>query len=192
MPHWIEKGETHDERLSSERAKKYPLLIISNHPRWRLHAQCDDISWTREMATCKVKGSDGYMYEPVWLNPRDAANRDIKNGDIVKVRNERGIILGGAYITERIMPGVAYMDHGARCDWIIPGEVDRGGAINLIAPGGTTSKNCAGQATSGYLVEVEKLDMAQMEEWRDKYPEAFDREYDPASGLRFNAWIDGA
>ena len=33
--------------------------------------------------------------------------------------------------------------------------------------------------------------MAQMEEWRTKYPEAFAREYDPASGLRFNAWIDG-
>ena len=30
-----------------------------------------------------------------------------------------------------------------------------------------------------------------MEEWRKKYPEAFAREYDPASGLRFNAWVEG-
>jgi anaerobic selenocysteine-containing dehydrogenase len=192
IPQWIEKGETHDERLSSARAKRYPLLMISNHPRWRLHAQCDDISWTREAATCKVRGYDGYMYEPLWLNPQEAAKRDIKHGDIVKVYNERGIVLGGAYVTERLMPGVAYMDHGARCDWIIPGEVDRGGAINLIAPGGTTSKNCAGQATSGYLVEVEKLDMKQMQNWREKYPEAFEREYDPASGLRFGGWVEKA
>ena len=98
-------------------------------------------------------------------------------------------MLGGAYITERMMPGVAYIDHGARVDSIVPGKLDRGGAINLISPEGITSKNSAGMATSGYLVEVEKVSMAQMEEWREQYPDAFEREYDPASGLRFNAWI---
>jgi anaerobic selenocysteine-containing dehydrogenase len=189
IPKWIEKGPTHDERISSKRAKKYPLLMMSNHGRWRVHAQCDDISWTREIETCKVKGWDGYMYEPLWLNPKTAAERGIKNGDIVKIYNERGIVLGGAYVTERMMPGVAYMDHGARVDSIVPGKLDRGGAINLISPIGISSKNAAGMATSGYLVEVEKVSMAQMEEWRNKYHEAFDREYDPASGLRFNAWI---
>jgi trimethylamine-N-oxide reductase (cytochrome c) len=81
------------------------------------------------------------------------------------------------------------MDHGARCDWIIPGELDRGGAINLISPEGTVSKNAPGQATSGYLVEVKKVSSAQMEEWRKSYPAAFNKEYDPASGLRFNAWV---
>ncbi len=191
VPHWIEKGITHDERLSSERAKKYPLLLISNHPRWRLHAQCDDVSWTREAPTCKVKGYDGYMYEPVWLHPSEAAKRGIKSGDILKVFNERGAVLGGAHVTERIRSGVVYMDHGARCDWIIPGELDRGGAINLISPAGMISKNCTGQATSGYLVEVENVSMKQMEEWRKRYAEAFQREYDPASGLRFNAWVEG-
>jgi hypothetical protein len=30
---------------------------------------------------------------------------------------------------------------------------------------------------------------AEMEEWRKLYPEAWEREYDPASGLRFNAWV---
>jgi trimethylamine-N-oxide reductase (cytochrome c) len=189
IPKWIEKGPTHDERISSERAKKYPLLLMSNHPRWRLHAQCDDISWTREIRTCKVKGSDGYMYEPLWLNPKTADERGIKEGDIVKAYNERGSVLCGARVWERVMPGVSYVDHGARLDWIIPGKLDRGGAINLISPDGVISKNCAGQATSGYLVEVEKVSMAQMEEWRKQYPEAFEREYAPASGLRFNAWV---
>ena len=190
IPKWIEKGESHDERLSSERARAYPLLQMSNHGRWRVHAQCDDISWTREAPTCKVKGSDGYMYEPLWIHPKTAAERGIKNGDIVKSYNERGAVLGGAYVTERIMPGVVYMDHGARCDWIIPGRLDRGGAINLISPTGTISKRAAGMAVSGYLVEVEKVTMAQMEEWRQKYPDEFEKEYDPASGLRFNAWVE--
>jgi len=189
IPKWIEKSETHDERLSSKKAEKYSLLLVSNHPRWRMHAQCDDISWTREIPTCKVRGWDGYMYEPIWINPKDALKREISSGDIVKIHNERGIVLGGAYITERIMPGVVSQDHGARCDWIIPGELDRGGANNLISPSGLVSKNCGGEVTSGFLVEVEKVTKLKMEEWEKLYPEAFKKEYEPGSGLHFNAWI---
>jgi molybdopterin guanine dinucleotide-containing S/N-oxide reductase-like protein len=141
MPKWIEKSETHDERISSDRARMFPLLMMSNHGRWRVHSQCDDISWTREALTCKVKGWDGYMYEPLWINPSDAASRGIKNGDIVKAYNERGVVLCGALVWERVMPGVVYVDHGARADFIIPGKLDRGGAINLISPVGLSSKN---------------------------------------------------
>jgi molybdopterin guanine dinucleotide-containing S/N-oxide reductase-like protein len=191
IPKWIEKSETHDERLSSERARKYPLLQMSNHGRWRTHSQADDVSWSREAPTCKVKGPDGYMYEPLWLNPQTAAERDIKSGDIVMAYNERGAVLCGAYVTERIMPGVSYVDHGSRCDWIIPGKLDRGGAINLISNTQVASKHAAGQATSGYLVEVERVTLAQMEEWKEQYPDAFEREYEPAYGLRFNAWVEG-
>jgi anaerobic selenocysteine-containing dehydrogenase len=190
IPRWIEKSETHDERISGARAEKYPLLMMSNHGRWRVHAQCDDIPWTREIRTCKVKGKDGYMYEPLWIHPSTAKKRGIKNGDIVKAFNERGAVLGGAIVWERIKPGVVYMDHGARVDWIIPGSLDRGGAVNLISPNGIVSKHCPGMATSGYLVDVEKVSMSQMEEWEKQYSEAFKREYDPASGLRFNAWVE--
>jgi molybdopterin guanine dinucleotide-containing S/N-oxide reductase-like protein len=188
-PRWIEKGHSHDERLSCERAKKYPLLIMSNHGRWRVHAQGDDIQWTREAPTAKVKGWDGYLYEPIWINPEDAAKRGIRNGDIIKVFNERGTVLTGAIVWERVRPGVVYVDHGARVDPIVPGRVDRGGAINLISPYNTVSRNCPGIAESGFLVEVARVTMAEMEEWKRQYPEAFAREYDPASGLRFEAWV---
>jgi anaerobic selenocysteine-containing dehydrogenase len=173
------------------RAEKYPLLMVSNHPRWRSNANLDDISVLREIPTCKVKGPDGYMYEPVWIHPSDAEKRGIKHGDIVKVYNERGVVLGGAYVTERTMPGVVHQDHGARVDPIIPGKVDRGGANNLICPGRTTSTNTQGQASSSFLVEVERVTQAEMDEWKEKYPEAFEREYDSAFGLCFNAWIEG-
>ncbi len=191
MPMWIEKGETHDENLSSERSKLYPLLVMSNHSRWRVHAQCDDIPWTREAATCKVKGFDGYLYEACWLNPRDAEKRGLKDGDIIKVFNERGATLCGARVFERIMPGVISIDHGARADYIVPGKLERGGAINTIAPEGLTSKHCAGQATTGFLADVERVSPEQMGRWMSEYPEAFNREYDPASGLRFDRWIEG-
>jgi trimethylamine-N-oxide reductase (cytochrome c) len=123
------------------------------------------------------------------MNPEDAEKRGIKNGDIIRVYNERGSVLCGALVWERIMPGVISIDHGARVDYIIPGKLDRGGAINTIAPRGLVSKHCGGQATSGFLAEVERVDQAQMEEWKTSYPDAFNREYDAASGLRFNAWI---
>jgi anaerobic selenocysteine-containing dehydrogenase len=181
VPHWIEKGESHDESLSSDRAKKYPLLIMSNHGRWRVHAQCDDISWTREALTCKVTGPDGYKYEPLWMNPADAAAKGIDNGDVVKIYNERGAVLGGAYVSQRLMPGVVYMDHGARYDPIVPGELDRGGAINTITPHNVTSKNATGMVVSGFLVEVERADLDKL---RKKYPEAFNRPYNAGAGLR--------
>jgi anaerobic selenocysteine-containing dehydrogenase len=189
VPHWIEKGESHDEALSSKRARKYPLLVMSNHPRWRCHAQCDDISWTRETPTGKVIGPDGYKYEPIWMNPKDAEIRGINSGDVVQIFNERGIVLVGAYVTQRVMPGVVYIDHGARYDPIVPGKIDRGGAINTITPHNITSRNATGMVVSGFLAEVS---LASLDELRKKYPEAFQRKYDPAAGLRFDAWIEGS
>jgi len=91
-----------------------------------MHAQGDDMTWNRECPTMKVKGPDGYLYEPVWVNTAEAASRGIAHGDIVKIYNERGIVLGGGYVTERLMPGVAYMDHGARWDPIIPASWTEG------------------------------------------------------------------
>jgi len=181
VPHWIPYGESHQESQQHPRAKKYPLLLMSNHPRWRVHAQLDDVTWFREIPTCKVKGPDGYLYQPLWIHPQDAANRGIRYGDVVKVYNERGTVLAGAYVTERIMPGVVSIDHGARYDPIVPGELDRGGAINTIAPSKTTSKNATGMATSGFLVEVEWVDLGEL---RRKYPKAFQRPYNSAAGLR--------
>jgi anaerobic selenocysteine-containing dehydrogenase len=191
LPKWIEKGIMHDERLSSSRAKMFPLILQSNHGRWRVHAQCDDITWTREAPTCKVTGPDGYKYEPCWLHPSEAEKRGIQDGDIVKIFNERGIVLAGAYVTERLRPGVAYIDHGARVDSIKAGEIDRGGAINTISPGNITSKNAVGNAVTGYLVQVQKLGMEEMDKWRREFPDAFEKDYDPSSGLRFNAWLEG-
>ena len=105
------------------------------------------------------------------------------------------LILGGAYVTERIMPGVAYQDHGGRVDQIVADPnlpqsewIDRGGANNLICPEKILSRNCGGQVGSGFLVEVKKVDINEL---KAKYPEAFARQYDPGSGLRFSGWVVG-
>jgi trimethylamine-N-oxide reductase (cytochrome c) len=179
VPHWVAEGESHQETIGTERSKKYPLLVMSNHPRWGVHSQHDDITWFREIETCKVTGPDGYQYHPLWMNPADAERRGIKPGDVVSLYNERGIVLAGAYVTERIMAGAVGIDHGAKYDPILPGEIDRGGAINTIVPRNCTSKNTVGMAVSGFLVEVEKADLDGL---KKRYPEAFARECHVAAG----------
>jgi trimethylamine-N-oxide reductase (cytochrome c) len=162
--------------------------MVSNHPRFRVHAQHDDITWLREIGMCKVTGPDGYKYEPIWINPIDACGRGIQDGDIVRVYNERGSVLGGARVTERIMRHVVSQDHGARCDTIVRGTegLDRGGANNLICPGNTTSKNAAGEVTNGFLVNIEKVDVFALAK---EYPEEFGREYCPDDGIQVSGYI---
>ena len=179
IPKWIAQGESHQETLGTERSKKFPLLVMSNHPRWGVHAQHDDVTWLREIETCKIRGADGYQYQPLWMNPEDATARGIRHGDVVCIYNERGIVLAGAYVTERVMPGVVSIDHGAKYDPIVPGEIDRGGVINCIVPGNPTSKNAVGMVVSGFLAEVEKADLDDL---KAKYPEAFARECHPTAG----------
>ena len=189
VPKWIESSELHDERLGGDRASKYPLLCMTNHGRWRMHAQCDDIIWNREVPTMKVRAKDGYQYEPAWLHPVEAEKRGIRHGDIVKVFNERGAVLCGAYVTERLSPDTCYVDHGSRVDAIIPGELDRGGAINLITPTNLTGKSSTGMATSGFLVDVAKVTDDEMEGWKRDYPDAFARKIDYACGVCLEGWL---
>ena len=188
VPKWVAKGISHEETIGTERSKKYPLLVCSNHPRWGVHSQHDDITWLREIETCKMKGPDGYQYHPVWLHPSTAAARGIKHGDVVSIFNERGTVLGGAYVTERIMSDVVYIDHGAKWDPIEPGVLDRGGAINTIVPRNTTSKNAVGHAVSGFLVDIEKTDLEAI---KRKYPAAFERPFHPCAGPGLEACVMG-
>ncbi len=188
VPKWVARGISHEETLETERGKKYTMLVCSNHPRWSVHSQHEDITWLREIPTCKVTGPDGYQYHPCWLNPVDAEKRGIQHGDIVSMYNERGTVLAGAYVTERIMPGVAYIDHGAKWDPIETGVIDRGGAINTIVPSNTTSKNAVGHAVSGFLVEVEKTNL---DELKHKYPKAFRRPFHPLAGPGIEGYLAG-
>jgi trimethylamine-N-oxide reductase (cytochrome c) len=184
------EGWTHDETQWGEKAKSYPLLMVANPGRWRVHVQGDDIIWFREIETCKVKGSDGYLYEPVWISPKDAERRGIKNGDIVKLTNDQGTILCGARISERVINGAVIVNKGSRVDPIAPG-LDRGGSTNLLSPPKPVSKHCWGFPVTGYLVEAVKVNQREYDEWKQNYPDAFARDYDPAVGINYHSWVEG-
>jgi trimethylamine-N-oxide reductase (cytochrome c) len=160
VPRYISEGETHQESLTSERAKKYPLLVDSPHPRYRFHSQHATVTWLNEIKSHKVL-KDGHYYEALWISPMDAKKRGIKHEDIVRIFNERGSVLAGAYVTERMMPSVVRIPNGANFDPVQIKKLEKDeplniGAINAITPLGTISRNSHGMAVNGFLVEVEK------------------------------------
>jgi trimethylamine-N-oxide reductase (cytochrome c) len=86
------------------------------------------------------------------------------------VHNDRGGVLCGAVVTERIIPGALSIEHGANIDTATLQNklVDRGGCINLIAPS-LIDKYGRGKEIaipemniSGFLVQVTKVDPADI------------------------------
>lgn len=51
----------------------------------------------------KIKGQGDQF---VMISPEDASNRDINEGDVVKVFNDRGAFEGKAKITNDVNPGI--------------------------------------------------------------------------------------
>jgi anaerobic dimethyl sulfoxide reductase subunit A len=78
--------------------KKYPLVFLSTHTRFRTHSQYVNLPWLKEINNA----GEGYLE----INPVDAKARGIGNGDVVKVFNDRGFMKVKARLTEGIKPGV--------------------------------------------------------------------------------------
>jgi molybdopterin guanine dinucleotide-containing S/N-oxide reductase-like protein len=139
---------------------KYPLQIITPHPRYSFHTMYDGKeSWMNEIPEHRVKARDGYYYWVIRINPKDAHKRNIKEGDIIKAFNDRGAVLLVAQLTQRVPPGVVHSwESSAIYDPIgDPGNSpDRGGCINLLTPHRFVSKNACGMAPGSCLIEVEK------------------------------------
>jgi trimethylamine-N-oxide reductase (cytochrome c) len=193
VPHFVRGGPKsagwkHDEdHQTSARAKDYPMLLVTSVASWHYHSGGQDIPSLREID--KRRAWDNYWYRPVWINPDDAAARGIVTGDIVKVFNDRGAIMGIAEVCQRTQVGVASMDKAAGSDMIIPGELCRGGTTNFISPQNGQSNNTVGHIVTGFLIDIEKVTGDQMQEWQRDYPEAFERPYDQAYGCMSSGWI---
>jgi biotin/methionine sulfoxide reductase len=148
-PVWMEPLEW----LGSDKAKAYPLHMISNQPAGKLHSQMD---FAGESLHLKVKGR-----EPVLIHPDDAKQRGIAHHDIVRVFNERGATLAAAVVSDGILPGVICLATGAWYDPMEPGRVgalDKHGNPNMLTPDKGTSKLGQGPIAHTALVEVECFD----------------------------------
>ena len=103
---------------------------------------------------------DGYAYQVMRVHPQDAAERGIRDGDVVELFNDRASVLLVAQLTERVRPGVVHSYEGSsKYDPLEPGKpgsTDRGGCVNLLTPSRMLSKNVPGMAPNSCLVELRK------------------------------------
>ena len=148
--------------------------MLMAHPKYRFHGKYNDIEWLRE--NYKVYGSDGYGYEPCWMNPIDAEERGLQDGDIVLCRNDRGRVMAGIRITKRLIPGVAWLSYGAWQDPLSEDvhSIDRGGDGNVLSNNAPMSVHHVGGAFNSVLFEVEKADLEALQA---EYPEGFAGKY---------------
>jgi len=139
IPKYISSWEGPEDPLT----KKYPLQCIGHHIKRRCHSTHDNNPWGEEVEP-----------QSIWINPIDAENRNIKDGDIVRAFNDRGIVQLPAKVTNRIMPGVTSIPQGA---WWTPDEngVDIRGSINTLTTHRPTPL-AKGNPQHTNLIEVEK------------------------------------
>ncbi|MFE3138354.1 molybdopterin-dependent oxidoreductase [Streptomyces scopuliridis] len=148
-PVWLEP----DEWPGAPAAGRFPLLLIANQPATRLHSQFD--VGALSMAA-KVAGR-----EAVELHPDDAAVRAVRDGDLVRIFNDRGAVLAGAVLTEGVRPGVLRLPTGAWFDPVPQQDPNQpplcahGNPNTLTAdiPTSRLTQGCTGQHA---LVQAEK------------------------------------
>jgi anaerobic dimethyl sulfoxide reductase subunit A len=120
--------------------RRYPLLLVTCHSGRRIHSTFDNVPWLREL-------------EPhsVWMNPKDAQQRQVRDGEMVEVFNDIGSTVIKAKVTQRIMPGVVAIYQGA---WFHLDRYGRdwAGSVNVLCKDTVSPGEAA--ATNGILVEV--------------------------------------
>lgn len=87
-----------DPYIYSEERKKYPLQLMHARNRFLMQSQL----WYDMPELKKLAGSVPELY----VNPVDAAERGIADGEIIEVFNERGTIKMKARLSQTVPPGV--------------------------------------------------------------------------------------
>ena len=125
-------------------AARYPLQAIGHHTLRRVHSTHENNDWLEEA-----------FPQRVFINALDAQARGIRDGDKVKVYNDRGATIAPCRVTNRILPGVVDLPQGA---WWTPDEngIDRRGSVNVLTSERWTPL-AFGTAQHTLMVEVEKV-----------------------------------
>ena len=108
LPTYLEPVES----THSEKAKTYPLSLLTTHSRNRIHS-----------SLAKMPSLLSLEPEPTLeISPADARTRDIMDGDAVRVFNNRGQVRLKARLSHRIKPGVVDVTQGWWPDQYLQGH----------------------------------------------------------------------
>lgn len=140
-PSWIEPAEWLGRNGVDDQ-----LHLISNQPPGRLHSQLP-----KGLASLETKVGGR---ERARINPAEAVRRDINDGDLVRLYNERGSCLASIVFDDAVRDGVIVLPTGS---WFTPsGEMDIAGNANVLTLDIRTSAFGQGCAAFTCLVRVEK------------------------------------
>lgn len=151
-PFGAEAGEHAADREAERERRRGEggwLELVSPKSGARLHSQLHAVTRDRSAAAGR---------EACELHPRDAAERGIAEGDVVRISSVRGAVLAGVRVTDGVLPGTVVLRHGA---WFDPqtagGEpVDANGSANVLTPDDPASALSCGNISSTALVRVER------------------------------------
>jgi trimethylamine-N-oxide reductase (cytochrome c) len=165
MPTWMEPFEC----LGN--AKEGQLHEVSPHPRMRLHSQ---------MANASIRHIDNIKgREFIFINPEDAAERGITDGDLIDVYNDRGALIGGVKVWDKIMKGVLSIQEGVWLSLDSKGRCNSG-EVNILTSSQPSSNLSQATAANTCVAWVKKC----------TDPEGENMAYHPPEVLYSNAVIN--
>ncbi len=140
-------GSYYDKRIND-----YPLVLLTLESGFRSHSAHFNNPMLKD---------DCYRHA-VWLSAADASARGINDGDLVRIYSNVGEAILEAYVTNKLLPGVAALGHGG---WYAPNStktalnpdgIDRGGAPNIILEDVQPDKMTIGPSLDKGVCQVEK------------------------------------
>jgi DMSO reductase family type II enzyme molybdopterin subunit len=100
---FLQEGEalpTHREPMSN---KGYPLRFMMGHARHGIHSM-----WRDDPLLVSLQRGEPDIY----VNPQDAGERGVADGDLIRVFNSYGSFIAMAHVTATTQPGMTFMYHG--------------------------------------------------------------------------------
>lgn len=149
----IEGYEGTFENFDTGLKGKYPLQVCGLHQQRYSHSLVGNVKWLEFT----------FPYH-IYVNPKDAKERGLKDGDTVRVFNDHGSIVRKIKLTQRAQPGVIYIMEGPAV------EIDDEGNCIAGSPNILT-----GTYPSGPDIEAFQSCIGQMEKYQKESTEDFER-----------------
>jgi len=150
----------HDDPLGCN-AKGYTYTLHTWHLMYRSHSTLNNVAYLNENFKKDIDGNPTYLnpdrkfsdgvwdenvYEPIWLNPSDAADLGLAEGDRALIENDRGKMYVSVTLTQRVPKKVIYIGQGSWQKKNAQG-IDIGGSANTVVTA-RPSRICKGMTSA--------------------------------------------
>ncbi len=151
---------------STSLRERFPLQLITSHSRYSFHTHNDGKgSFLNNIEDHRVLVG-GHHYWLLRINPADAVERGLAHHDLVKVFNDRGVVICAAAVSPLVAPGVvkSFESSAVYLTREVKGQrIELGGCMNTLTPERSQASDTESMAPNSCLVQVEKWDASATE-----------------------------